>query len=297
MFTGIAFTEDKSGVVCPPWETAPYGVVSLLAMLEFSARDYIEMANQIGILLGSIRGKQPDVTFLGNKLGDLGRECDRLNLLITKEHITTMMFEIMGEQGSNVQFAKDGTVTVKGGLEQSRVCHHIESIYVALRGELGALLFKVIPLNRARYNNSGWLKTSIIQSSFPTSFKELERAGICYSLGQPTASVFHSMRALEPSLIALAKPFPHISPAYENWQTIIEQIESAVRAIGQQPKSQQKIDDEKFYGAATSHLYFVKNAWRNHVAHARDSYSDDEAVKILSHTLEFIESLCPRLQE
>jgi hypothetical protein len=105
------------------------------------------------------------------------------------------------------------------------------------------------------------------------------------------------MRALEPALTALAKPFPHISPTHENWQNIIEQIETAVRAIGQQPKSQQKIDEEKFFGAAASHLYFVKNAWRNHVAHARDSYSDDEAVKVLSRTLEFIESLCPRLQE
>src|SRR5260370_37906405 len=105
------------------------------------------------------------------------------------------------------------------------------------------------------------------------------------------------MRALEPALTAIAKPFPHISTAHENWQNIIEQIESAVRAIGQQPKSQQKIDDEKFFGAATSHLYFVKNAWRNHAAHARDSYSGDEAVRILTQTLEFIESLSPRFQE
>jgi hypothetical protein len=104
------------------------------------------------------------------------------------------------------------------------------------------------------------------------------------------------MRALESGLTALAKPF-NVSSAHENWQNIIEQIESAVRALGNQTKSQQKIDDEKFFGAAVSHLYFVKNAWRNHVAHARDNYGDDEALRILQHSQEFIESLCPRLQE
>jgi hypothetical protein len=104
------------------------------------------------------------------------------------------------------------------------------------------------------------------------------------------------MRSLEPALSALAAPFG-VSASHDNWQNIIEQIESKARNLGQQPKSQQKIDDETFYGGATSHLYFVKNAWRNHVAHTRDSYSDDEAVKIMQRSLEFVESLCPRLHE
>ena len=62
-------------------------------------------------------------------------------------------------------------------------------------------------------------------------------------------------------------------------------------------KSAQKSEDEKFFGAATAHLYFVKNAWRNHVAHTRDSYSDGEALKVMQRTADFVESLCGRLSE
>jgi hypothetical protein len=244
-----------------------------------------------------MNNRQPDSTSVGEKLSMLTSETSRLGLRVTKEHIDTLVTEIVNANPNCMTPTLDGKFQFTfDTIDAKRVCHHLENIYVTMRAELGAILFRAIPKERAEYNNAEWLKKSVVQTKFPTSFKELERAGVCYSLGQPTASVFHCMRALEPALTTLAASFK-ISTSHEYWQKIIEQIEGAVRALGQQPKSQQKIDDETFFDSATSHLYFVKNAWRNHVAHARDSYSDDEAVRILSHTLEFIESLCPRLEE
>jgi hypothetical protein len=297
----LASVKESEGVNSPPWETAPYGVVSLLTMLEFSARDYIEITYQFGKVLAILRKEQPGQIDLSEAMQKLLEEANRLGLLVTREALGEFLLEMVKTHPSNVTMRGEGadrTFYFKNAdLASDRTAHHIEAIYSTLKAELRTTLFKVIPRERVRYNDAGWLKDSRIESPFPTSFRELVRGGACYSLSQPTACVFHSMRALEPALSALAKPFPHISTAHENWQNIIEQIETAVRAIGQQPKSQQKIDEEKFFGGVVSHLYFVKNAWRNHVAHARDSYSDDEAVKVLSHTLEFIESLCPRLQE
>src|SRR5258708_31633950 len=43
--------QDKCGVVQPPWETAPYGVVSLLAMLDFYGCTFWKMSARMGILL------------------------------------------------------------------------------------------------------------------------------------------------------------------------------------------------------------------------------------------------------
>src|SRR5712692_6796937 len=43
----------ESGVARPPWETAPYGVVSLLDMLEFSASEYVEISHQFALALAS----------------------------------------------------------------------------------------------------------------------------------------------------------------------------------------------------------------------------------------------------
>jgi hypothetical protein len=294
--------ERNLGDVYPPWETALNGVVSLFAMLEFAARDYVEIAYRFGVVLGAVRG-QPvgEVIDLAKEFKKLTEEANRLGLLVTRDAVGAFLVECMNTHPGTVSISGTGDDRVihfaNLGLDNQRTYYHVEAIYSTLKAELQNTQFKMIPKERSRYNGDEWLKKSTIQSQFPTAFRELERAGTCYSYGQGTAAVFHSMRALEPALIALAAPFPNISPTYENWNAIIEQIEKAVKALGQLPKSQQKIDDEKFFGAATSHLYFVKNAWRNHVAHGRDSYSDDEALRVLSHTLEFTESLCPRLHE
>ena len=42
--TGFARGKNILAESTPPWETAGYGVVSLLAMLEFSARGYVEIS-------------------------------------------------------------------------------------------------------------------------------------------------------------------------------------------------------------------------------------------------------------
>jgi hypothetical protein len=291
---------ERDGVVRPPWEAAPSGVVSLLAMLDFSAREYEQISYEFGFVIATLR-MQPQAMNLGSSIKKLVDETNRLGLLVTREALGEYLLEV-------VKASKPGTVQISGhgdervvnfddvGLNNERTCHHIEAIYSTLKAELRTTLFKVIPRERSKYNDESWIEGFMIESCFPTSFQELVRGGICYSLGQPTACVFHAMRALEPGLSALAKPF-NISASHDNWQNIIDQIEASVRAIGVQPKSVQKIEEEKFFGAATSHLYFVKNAWRNHVAHTRENYSDDQAIRILSRTEEFIESLSTRLKE
>jgi len=290
----------ESGVVRPPWETALNGVVSLLAMLEFAARDYVEIAFEFGAVLGALRRPQSDYIDLTKEFKKLMEETNRLGLSVTRD--------VLGEFVVEVMKTHPGTVTVTGtgedrtvhfanmSLNAERTCHHVEAIYSTLKAELRTTLFKMIPRERAKYSNAEWLRDTDLQTKFPVAVTELERGGICYSLGQPTACVFHGMRALESGLAALAKPFS-ISTTLDNWQNIIEQIEKSVRSLGTQPKSQQKSDDEKFYGSAPSHLYFVKNAWRNHVSHRLENYSDDDAIRILLRTEEFIESLCERFQE
>jgi hypothetical protein len=307
----VVVQESDLGAVCPPWETAPHGVVSLLTMLEFAAKDFVEISHRFGLVLGFAKRHSAATDSgtlqktledsLQNVFGDLLKNGSNLGLAVTTEHLLLLLREHHQNateeiKQRNIENVRRGEFVIGGQMDMNRAAYYAETLYSTMRAELSSMLFKAVPKERARYSNAEWLKNSVIESRFPTSFRELDRAGACYALGQPTASVFHSMRALEPGVSALAKSFG-VSSTYDNWQNVIEQIESAVRSIGQRAKSQQKIDDEKFFGSATSHIYFVKNAWRNHVMHARDSYSDDEAVKILSHTLEFIESLCPRLQE
>jgi hypothetical protein len=308
----VSENQIESGAVYPPWETAPLGVVSLLAMLEFSAHEFVEISHRFGLLLGMKKresvGTDQDAfrqalrDAIQNVFGDLLSKGNNLGLDVTTEQLVEFISEYQGNASEEVKKRNKlnleaGRLVIGGEMDLSRMTQWVETLYSTMRAELKSIIFRAIPKERIKYCNAKWLKDLPIESKFPTSFRELERAGSCYSYGQGTASVFHSMRALEPALAALASPFPHISTTHENWNSIIEQIEKAVKDIGKQPKSQNKIDDETFFGAATSHLYFVKNAWRNHVAHGRGSYSDDEAEKIINRTAEFITSLCARFQE
>jgi hypothetical protein len=276
--------------------------VSLLAMLEFAAAKFVEISHRFGLLLGAVNNRtllvDPDI--LEDTYSDLITLGSHLGLAVTTKHLINLFGELHSNapadvQEQNKERIKRGELIISGEMTHERAAHHVESIYSTMLAELGSMLFRAIPKERAIYWE-GWLSGTDIGSKFHTSATELERAGRCYALGEATACVFHSMRALEPGLGALAEEF-RVSAAHENWQNIINDIEAAIRELGKLPKNQQKLEDEKFFGAAVSHLYFVKNAWRNHVNHMRDSYSDGEAKKVLDRSKDFIESLCPRLQE
>ena len=79
---------------------------------------------------------------------------------------------------------------------------------------------------------------------------------------------------------------------YENWQNIIESIETAIRDFEQsQKKSAYKAETLKQYSEAATQFFHVKAAWRNHVAHARDTYGGEQAKSILDHTGELMRYL------
>ena len=266
--------------------------------MDFAAHEFVEISYRFGLLLGQYRtSKDPDV--LQRSLSSLLEHSHAVGLRITHEQLLSMVLEITKDHPQSVDLAKLQTerwLDIKATPDINRLMHHIELLYSTMLAEMKSISFRAIPPDRSRFCDPKWLSDTDIPNKFPTSLIELQRAGDCYSIGQPTAAVFHSMRALESGLTALANEFK-ISAAQSNWQTIIEQIEAEIRKLGTQQKSQQKLDDEKFYGSAAAHLYFVKNAWRNHVAHMRESYSDGEALKILQNTYQYIESLCPRLRE
>jgi hypothetical protein len=139
-----------------------------------------------------------------------------------------------------------------------------------------------------------------VATSFPSSSFDIEEAGNCYATNRNTACVFHSMRVLEKGLLALAADlkvtFP-VSITLENWQNIIEKIESEIKAVNQQAKSVQKTIDLQFYSEAAKEFRYFKDAWRNHVSHSREKYGDAEAYRVLTHVRDFMEHLATKLKE
>ena len=149
------------------------------------------------------------------------------------------------------------------------------------------------------YDNSAVLSESARQR-FPRAYSELLHSGNCLAAGCPTASVFHSMRAAERALHAHAEmlgvTFP-FSLELADWQNVIEGIEKKIKEMKTLPKTDAKAAEVSFHSKAASQYWFLKDAWRNHVAHAREEYTFNQARSILAAISDLIETLSTRVEE
>lgn len=119
-------------------------------------------------------------------------------------------------------------------------------------------------------------------------------------MGESTACVFHSMRAAEIALRALAEhlnvtfPYP-IDLA--DWHKLITNIESVIKKVEQQKKSGKKDKELKLCSAAASQFRYFKEAYRKHVSHARETYDEGGALSVMEGTTEFLKSLMGEISE
>lgn len=107
------------------------------------------------------------------------------------------------------------------------------------------------------------------------------------------------MRVLEIGLSALGNVFG-VSLAHTSWGPAIDQIESKIHEMHKDPTWKARPDckeQQEFYAQAASHFGVLKDAWRNHTAHARGKYDEGEAESILRNVCGFMQKLATRLHE
>ena len=108
-----------------------------------------------------------------------------------------------------------------------------------------------------------------------------------WALGHNTASVFHMMRVLEVGLGWIALEVGIVFET-QNWQNIIEQVESKIRETYRQKNSQQKQEKLAFLSKAAKEFFYFKDGWRNYVSHNRGSYDENQAKSVLDHVRSFM---------
>lgn len=161
-----------------------------------------------------------------------------------------------------------------------------------LTDEMEDHLFMYIPVARAeRYDQEQAFGAEVFKN-FPSTTFDIKEGGNCFASARFTACVFHLMRVLEVGLVTFAKLFPSVPTNKENWQQIIEKIESEIRAM---PQAATKAPDwkEKMeqYAQTANNFMFFKDAWRNYTAHARGKYTEDEADGIYRNVRGFMQTL------
>lgn len=168
----------------------------------------------------------------------------------------------------------------------------IDQLGLTIAWEMQERLFMFIPPQRAERYDKEELFGSEVKASFPSATFDIKESGNSFASARFTACVFHLMRVLEIGLVTFAKLFPSVPTNKENWQQIIEKIESEIREM---PKAPTKAPDwkekmEQYAQTANSFMFF-KDAWRNYTAHARGKYTEDEADSVYRNVRSFMQSL------
>ncbi|MCG3117118.1 MAG: hypothetical protein LLH30_15725 [Candidatus Manganitrophus sp. SA1] len=170
----------------------------------------------------------------------------------------------------------------------------------AVNSELKQRLFLFIPPHRASYYENTSLLSERARIAFPSVVSEIRDAGNSYATGLYNACVFHLMRAVE---IGVQKMAAGLGVAYQfpidlaSMQDIIGNMEKIIKDIHQQKKTAEKIEDLTFYSKAAVHCDHFKDAFRNHVTHARSNYDEDQAERIMRNVLDFYNAISEKLKE
>lgn len=129
---------------------------------------------------------------------------------------------------------------------------------------------------------------------FPSALNDVQEAGRCLALGRHTAAVFHAMRILEFGLAPLGSQFS-VSTDRATWHRIIEQIHDAIEAKSLAMGGGWA--DQSFYSDAATQMTFFKDAWRNHVMHARVTFNEETAPPVIEYVRRFMAHLATKLAE
>jgi hypothetical protein len=135
-----------------------------------------------------------------------------------------------------------------------------------------------------------------VSIAFPSAQFDILNAGNCYAVGLNTACVFHLMRVLERGLRALCHDLG-LPYKTEAWGGILKDIESAIEEVQAQGRNSPKWANLHFYSEFAIEFRYIKDAWRNYVMHAQESYDEQRAKTIMEHVHNFMQRLAEKLSD
>jgi hypothetical protein len=190
------------------------------------------------------------------------------------------------------------------------LCVAYKVLLETIEGELAGDFFYHYPRHKLSVLKDAPTEWAATLSAFPAIENEVRAAADCYALGHNRASIYYSMLVLECGLVALAKRIGcKVNQNKSTWGSLITDIQKKIdtkRAAQTRPPSGTPPMSAKMASstarfldaceeAATEFRYFA-SVWRNHIAHARGNYDENDAKKVLDHVRSFMETIATKLR-
>ncbi len=163
--------------------------------------------------------------------------------------------------------------------------HAVSDLSMRITDELKLTKVLQIPRERAPHYLQKDAFGVAVSNRFSDAVTDLEEASTCFALGRYTACVFHLMRVLELGCQELAKKMGVAFPVDLTWQTLLNNVRSALKALNS--RATRTAAEKELYkkgSEAAAHLQNVKDAWRNDVMHPRASYTEEQALDVWNHS-------------
>lgn len=267
------------------------GVVSLLDMLEFAARDFLDLSYNVGMMLGALNRLNQRPNELGREISQsisaLPDECKRLDLPVTGQFLGDFLVEAFSGMGDKEKAEAFRHLQTTGefrlmnvNLSAERMVQHVETIYRSFRAELSSLQLRVVPREKNGYINEKWLTETLLFTKYPDTVDEMKRAGRCYAYGENTACVFHLMRVAEFYFTKVAQSLQDTFDP-KNWSEISRLIGKKMEQKYPE-KSAEWRAQEPFYAEVLCDLQAFGRAHRNPALHDLErKYDEGEAKRLL----------------
>lgn len=270
----------------------PYGLLSLWDMERIYAEKLVDIGQRLyAISLAYIEARGGGVAdgIIQNPLDDDQRDLVKSTLKELIKICDTIDFKVSGDA---LSMAYD---------DLPRTLREFEIISRGVISELKSRKFFHIQSHKASFYENDKLLSDAVLASFPKAAAELKMAANCFATDLNTACVFHCMRAAEIGVWAIGKAvgvsFPDKPIELADIHPILDQVESKIAGMKDLARGAEKEAKLAFYSQAATQFRYFKDGWRVRVAHARATYGEAEAKKILEHTKDFFEDLSPTLYE
>ena len=270
--------------VCP-WSSNPYGVVSLLDMLELYADLFVKAFWEIAELEGKwFRNEAtlPVPEALSSSLIGLEFQCRRHELNFTADQCARIREECHSK-----------------GMTYAEAVNALKEVRQRLNDELHSYLFLQVPQNVAEVYRDPVKDWKTVISRFPKTRRDIEDSSKCFAFEMYAASVFHILLVAEIGVIEVAKLLGVEGDrpgwgALEKLQRITKKGYSDRSALEQQHSN--LLDNVLPLAAA------MKDAWRHKISHVDNKltwldtdFSKRTADEIITSTRGFMRKLATEL--
>jgi hypothetical protein len=181
----------------------------------------------------------------------------------------------------------DGSLLI-GKNEAERIERCLDSIRINFLVQMQSRLVFVMDSSHAQFVTSDIAPFGLeVDDAFPRASEEISEAAKCLAFQRYTAAVFHLMRAMELAVQKLADTLG-VTKIEKEWGKLLADIGHAIEAM---PKG--KVRDT--WSSIHSHLYHVKQSWRNDTMHPKTTYTESEAEAVFAAVRTFMVELVPML--